>query len=244
MIDLHCHILPNTDDGPKSLEESLYMARFLVADGTTVVTATPHCHRYIHLLRPDILPRVALLNEKLRQENIPLHILPGSEIQVWDSTAYRNEFKQGVLCHLGDQPSYTLLEFNWSWDLFPADAADLIRWINERGTKPIIAHPERHDFFVKQPELLRSLVDAGAWLQITVDSLLGNHGSVAQNFADVFLREFPETILATDAHNPKRCSGLTPGYEWARDHLGETRAAELKARVDLIETTLLGQSSS
>ena len=33
MIDLHSHILPGIDDGSKSLEMSLAMARIAVADG-------------------------------------------------------------------------------------------------------------------------------------------------------------------------------------------------------------------
>ena len=35
MIDLHCHILPELDDGSQSLEESLAMAR--MADRKSVV---------------------------------------------------------------------------------------------------------------------------------------------------------------------------------------------------------------
>ena len=33
MIDLHCHILPELDDGSQSLEESLAMARMAVNSG-------------------------------------------------------------------------------------------------------------------------------------------------------------------------------------------------------------------
>ena len=63
MIDLHCHILPGIDDGAQSLDEALAMAQFYVNDGVTHVVATPHCHRYIHLLRTDILPAVDRLND-------------------------------------------------------------------------------------------------------------------------------------------------------------------------------------
>src|SRR5262245_62037679 len=110
MIDIHCHILPKLDDGPESLDESLRMARYFVEDGVSCVVATPHCHRYIHLLRSDIVPRVAELNRELQVAGIPLLILPGSEIQVTDTDEYRREFEAGLYCHLGDGRAFTLLE--------------------------------------------------------------------------------------------------------------------------------------
>src|SRR5437762_11812275 len=111
MLDLHCHILPGVDDGAGSLDEALAMARFCVRDGITHVVATPHCHRHCRLLRADVLPHVARLNENLATAGIPLTILAGSEIQVTDSAAYRREWEDGLYCHLGDGTACTLLEF-------------------------------------------------------------------------------------------------------------------------------------
>jgi tyrosine-protein phosphatase YwqE len=102
MVDLHSHILPQVDDGAGSLDEALAMARFCVTDGITHVFATPHCHRCVHLLRADVCPLVAQLNSQLEAAKIPLTILPGSEIQVTDTMAYRREFEAGLYCHLGD----------------------------------------------------------------------------------------------------------------------------------------------
>lgn len=235
MIDLHCHILPQADDGPTTLDESLRMAQFSVEDGISVVVATPHCHRHIHLLRADVLPRVASLNAEVQLAGIPLKVLPGSEIQVIDSITYRREFEAGVLCHLGDGNSFTLLEFNWSRELFPDDAAELIRWIRRQGMTPIVAHPERHDYFRDEPELLPPLIDAGAWIQITVDSLLGNFGPHAQAFGEFFLRTHRDAVLASDSHNMRRCSGLSAGFEWVRKNVGPERANDMLARADQIE---------
>jgi protein-tyrosine phosphatase len=239
MIDLHCHILPRVDDGPTNLAESLKLARFAVADGISVITATPHCHRLIHLLREQILPHVDALNQELKSAKIPLTILPGSEIQVFDSAVYRREFEEDLFCHLGDRNDFTLLEFNWAASMFPRDSVELIKWIRDRGMIPIIAHPERHDFFRDQPELLPPLVDAGAWIQITVDSLLGNFGDEAKAFGHLFLKTHREAILATDSHNSKRCSGLTAGYVWVEKQLGLERALDLRRRADRVKTSLL-----
>jgi protein-tyrosine phosphatase len=239
MIDLHCHILPNLDDGPQSLDETLAMARFYVEDGIRYVVATPHCHRYIHLLRADIIPAVERLNTALMKADLPLTVLPGSEIQVTDTTEYRREFEAGLHCHFNDGPDFTLLEFNWSRELFPADAVELVAWIRDQQMTPILAHPERFSYFAAEPGLLKPMIDAGAWIQITVDSLLGNHGPAPQTVGEALLQIYPDAVLATDAHNMARCSGMSAGYAWVREHYGDERAEELLARGEQVLKTLL-----
>src|SRR5207245_2881551 len=125
-----------------------------------------------------------------------------------DSAAYRRDFEAGLYCHLGDGRSFTLLEFPWRGESYPPDAPALAGWLRERGMTPIVAHPERHGYFREDPGRLRALVEAGAWLQVTVDSLLGSHGPAARPAAEELLRTYPAAVLATDAHNLRRCSGL------------------------------------
>jgi protein-tyrosine phosphatase len=239
MLDLHCHILPGVDDGAASLDEALDIARFCVADGITHVAATPHCHRHCRLLRADVLPHVARLNEALADADIPLTVLPGSEVQVTDTAAYRGDFEAGLYCHLGDGSAFTLLEFPWKAERYPPDAAELVGWLRGRGMTPILAHPERHAYLADDPGRLRALVEAGAWLQVTVDSLLGNHGPGPRSAGEALLRTYPDAVLATDAHNRRRCSGLSAGYAWVRERLGPERAEQLRARADQVLAGLL-----
>ena len=215
------------------------MARFCVRDGITHVVATPHCHRVTRLLRPDVLPRVVRLNEELSQASVPLTILPGSEVQVVDTAAYRSDFEADLYCHLGDGRAFTLLEFPWKGEQYPADGPQLVSWLLRQGMTPIVAHPERQGFFEEKPKRLRSLIEAGAWLQVTVDSLLGNHGLAPQSFGENLLRSYSETVLATDAHNLRRCSGLSAGYTWVRERLSQQRADQLRERADFVLSALV-----
>jgi protein-tyrosine phosphatase len=49
VVDIHCHILPGIDDRPRTLEESVTMARVAAASGTTDIVATPHANnRYVY----------------------------------------------------------------------------------------------------------------------------------------------------------------------------------------------------
>jgi protein-tyrosine phosphatase len=210
-----------------------------VGDGITHIVATPHCHGHRRLLRNDVLPAVARLNEDRGRAGVPLTILPGSEIQVTDPEAYRRDFEAGLYCHLGDGRAFTLLEFNWKLEMYPDDAPGLIGWIRKQGMTPIVAHPERHRFFAEDPRRLRALVEAGAWLQVTVDSLLGNHGSDPKVAGEELLNAYPDIVLATDAHNLSRCSGLSAGYAWVAEHLCASRAEDLRARAERVRSALL-----
>ena len=234
MLDIHCHILPATDDGPETLEESLEVARFCVADGITHIVATPHCHQFTHLLRADILPRVAALQEALDENQIPLQLFPGSEIRTSDTALFRDEYDAGVLCHLGDDAAHSLIEFSWREAEYPDDAPGHIGWLRERGTQPIIAHPERHSFFSNDRARLHALVEAGAWLQVTVDSLLGHNGEVTREAGLELLRHYPNCLIASDAHRLTRCSGLSRGYALVAERLGAPRAEDLRARAEAI----------
>ena len=245
MLDVHCHILPALDDGPQTLAEALQIARFCVADGITHIVATPHCHHILHLLRADITPRVAEFQRELDKAEIPLIIFPGSEIRTSDIPRFQEEYEAGVLCHLGDDKTYSLLEFSWRAEDYPDDVAAHIGWLRERGTQPIIAHPERHSFFQHDRERLHELIEAGAWLQITVDSMDGTNGERPQRAAWDYLLFYPDCVLATDAHRLSRCSGLSRGYNLVRQQLGDGREADLRERCDEILRHLLsvGQNS-
>jgi protein-tyrosine phosphatase len=104
----------------------------------------------------------------------------------------------------------------------------------------IIAHPERQSFFEVNSKRLQALVEAGAWLQVTADSLLGNHGPAPRSFGEKLLRCYSEVVLATDAHNLRRCSGLSAGYVWVQERFGAQRADELRSRAQLVLSALVG----
>ena len=76
MIDLHSHILPELDDGSRSLQESLAMARMAVESGVTVMAATPHC---ADARAREVYEAWKLLRQALKENAIPLKLFPGME---------------------------------------------------------------------------------------------------------------------------------------------------------------------
>src|SRR5213080_4939527 len=80
VIDLHTHILPGLDDGARTLEESVAMARSAVADGIRVVAATPHVRDDYPTRAIEMEQGLAQVREALALEGIALEVLPGGEI--------------------------------------------------------------------------------------------------------------------------------------------------------------------
>ncbi|MFL5934083.1 MAG: CpsB/CapC family capsule biosynthesis tyrosine phosphatase, partial [Gaiellaceae bacterium] len=80
MIDLHSHILPGVDDGARTVEESVEIARSAVEDGVEVLAATPH-------VRDDYATSAATMEELVRTTQdalsaagIPLELRRGGEL--------------------------------------------------------------------------------------------------------------------------------------------------------------------
>src|SRR5439155_13615423 len=78
--DIHFHLLPGVDDGPSSMDESVALAAAAVADGTSVVVATPHVRAGFVTDVSDLPDRVRELEERLAREKIGLAVRRGAEL--------------------------------------------------------------------------------------------------------------------------------------------------------------------
>jgi protein-tyrosine phosphatase len=137
MIDWHCHILPGLDDGPDTLDESLEMARLLVAVGFRQVHCTPHSILGRFDNRPSQVQKATTrLQKELRRAGIPLLLSPGMEYYLDDYFPVLLEQPQT----LGD--SQMLLV-----EIPSQSSAELVRdnilRILHKGYVPLLAHPER-----------------------------------------------------------------------------------------------------
>ena len=108
-VDIHCHLLPEIDDGAANWDESLAMARMAVADGIGVVVATPHqLGAFSHNSAPKIRLAVEELQSRLEAERIPLQVLPGADVRIETDLAAR--LGRDEVLSLADNGRYVLLE--------------------------------------------------------------------------------------------------------------------------------------
>lgn len=221
MIDLHCHILPGVDDGPADLAGALAMARVAVADGIHKIAATPHVPMS-GLDRAQITTRVADFQQAVDAEGIDLKLVVGAD------AATSAGLTQLVEHPLHDGP-YMLIEFPHTH--LPADARELVFELLSAGRVPIMTHPERNPSVLRSPENVGELVEAGALVQITAESLTGGFGPESRACARHLLRRGWVHLLASDGHSADwRPPVLSRGLKAAARVLG--RAAALKLVVD------------
>src|SRR5690348_13312664 len=88
VIDLHTHVLPGIDDGARDAAQALAMLRLAASDGITRIVATPHAHHAARL-SVDVGAHVSRLNDLARCEQIPVDVLPGSEVRIVSGLAER-----------------------------------------------------------------------------------------------------------------------------------------------------------
>jgi protein-tyrosine phosphatase len=86
----------------------------------------------------------------------------------------------------------------------PPDLVSVFHELRVFGYHAIVAHPERHPVFAREPEKLAELVRKGTLVQITAGSLLGDFGKTAQKASEEFFRMRLVHAIASDAHSMAR----------------------------------------
>ena len=197
MIDIHNHILPNMDDGASSWEISLRMCEQAHQDGIKTIVATPHTLNGIYENHPqDIEEKVKILNQKLKENNISLQVLPGSEVHLGADIIERLK-KQNIMTL--NKTKYLLLEF--PADQIPHQIEEILFRIQIMGITPIFSHVERNSEFQRKPDSLSNLIQKGALAQLTAASLCGVFGSKTRKFAQELLANDLIYCIASDAHS-------------------------------------------
>lgn len=200
MIDTHAHVLPAVDDGPRSLEDALALAREASARGVRIITATPHARADHPRVRvEEIAGRCAFLEDQCRESGITLGVAPGAEVDLmWAAEA---DEKQLRLASLGQAGVYVLIETPYG-PLPPAFEDRLFDYVTVHDMRVVLAHPERSPAFQKDPKRLAALVNRGVLVQVTAPSMLSRRRSRSRKLAMRLISEELAHVIASDAHGP------------------------------------------
>ncbi len=215
--DIHCHVIPQIDDGASSIDHSIKMARTALNDGTTSLIATPHqLGTNSRVTVGAIKEGVARLKKKIDAEKLGVTVVPGADVRI--DPELPKLLKQGKVLTLADHGKHVLLELPHD-TYYPID--QLLKSLRKQGLVGILSHPERNRGIIKNPDVMWDVVESGGLLQITAASLTGAFGSSCKEIAELAIDEGLIHFIASDAHDTKhRPFGMRDAYDTICDMAG------------------------
>lgn len=194
--DIHSHLVPDVDDGARSVAESLDALDRMVGFGVQRIVTTPHLRgsdtRNTAML--DFMERRwAKVAEAAKTDFSGLDFRCGYEIRLDTPDPDLSDPR----LRLGGTP-FILVE----WPMFrvPPETSGVLGRIRQKGCVPVIAHPERYDGIDDSLGIVRAWKEAGACLQGNYGSVVGQYGPAAQTMALRMLSAGLLDYLASDFH--------------------------------------------
>lgn len=191
--DMHCHILPEVDDGSESLEDSLKMIQMEMEEGVTDIMLTPHYIRGKTDLKL-IQVQYQKLQEEVKKRNYPVQLYLGNEL--FYHSDILEELQSGEALTLAGT-AYVLIEFpiGISYQRMKMAFQELLM----SGYRPILAHLERFECLLDDKERIFELIDLGVLMQANTNSFLRNE---TRRFLLQLLEYEGVHFVGTDSHRP------------------------------------------
>lgn len=198
MIDLHCHILPDMDDGAKNMDISVQMCRIARQNGIKHIVCTPHVKtvgeldRFVQIRNKKIRE----LQEIVNRLDLGLTLYPGAEVYVDDDVFFASNLQRLTI----NSSRYILVEFSFN----NITMKRIVRYLNaiiDMGLIPIVAHPERYELFQFDYDAVNSLLKNGILFQINASSLASLDGPQEFELAYAMAYTGAASFIGTDAHS-------------------------------------------
>ncbi|WP_417760620.1 tyrosine-protein phosphatase [Shewanella sp.] len=203
MYDIHCHVIPNIDDGARTMDEALALLQLAHSSGISHVVATPHMHPGIFDNTPaSIHQGLQQLKQHIQDEGLDLQLAAAAEVRLCAELPRWIEADE--VPYLGEYQGYKVLLLEFPHSHIPVGAEQLVKWLIGRDILPMIAHPERNRDVQKNIKKLLPFRRMNCLLQLTASSVIGDMGEASLSTAVDLLEDNAVDVVATDAHNMHR----------------------------------------
>ncbi|MCW3086113.1 MAG: Capsular biosynthesis protein [Bacteroidetes bacterium] len=195
--DVHSHLVPNVDDGSKGLDDSLSMIAELQAMGYSKIITTPHIMSDGYRNTPEtILGGLEPIKAALKESNNNLDLSAAAEYYV--DFDFERKIENEKLLTFGEK-KYVLFEVSY---LNPPDNLyHVIFKMQLQGYIPVLAHPERYNFWHMEFEKYQDFIDKGVLLQMNINSLTGYYSMPTKKVAEKMIEQNMISFLGTDCHH-------------------------------------------
>jgi protein-tyrosine phosphatase len=203
-VDMHSHLIPGIDDGAKTIDDSLFLLREMVALGFKKVITTPHVMADGYTNSTEaILKGRDLLRQLVKDNNLPIEVDASAEYNI-DGGIYER-IEKNDLIPFGK--NYVLVELPFLAK--PPIMGDVIYKLQIAGYNVILAHPERYSYFHENSfENYESLKDRNVLFQVNIGSLTGVYGKGAKITADRMIDKGMVNFMGSDLHGEKHLALL------------------------------------
>lgn len=194
--DIHSHLVPNIDDGSKSIDDSINMISQLHAMGYKKIITSPHIMGDAYRNTPEtILGGLAHVKTALAENNIPVEISAAAEYYL--DADFEKKLDNEKLLTFGK--NYLLFEVSYMNP--PDNLYHIIFKMQLQGYKPVLAHPERYNFWHSEFDKYEGFIDKGVLLQLNINSLTGYYSIPTKKIAEQMIDKNMLSFLGTDCHH-------------------------------------------
>ena len=225
LIETHCHILPEIDDGASSLEMSLEMVERLKGQGAEKIIVTPHYYSDSISLADFVKKRNAAYERLCRAlpSDSP-EIIPAAEVYISKYLFGNDDLSE--IC-AGDT-KYAFIEHPFSEDFSDRALERLSSLIIDYGITPVLVHIERYRSLMDDTDTLDELIDLGCLTQVNISSFADAHRSIRKKLFK-YLESGRISFIGSDCHNlTTRCPNLGQARQQARAFGAESEFNELR----------------
>ena len=204
MIDYLVNILPDLTEQSPSETEAIKLLQKSEESGVKTLIAAPIFRLHQDTILPtDIRERVSHLNDVAKDEKLAIRVVPGQSIQLDDDLS--SAYERGDLLTLNDT-QYMLITLGGE-RLHPR-ISEILYNLQLKGVKPILAHPERYQYFAANKRFYEELRTTGSYFQVNLLSLTGYYGKISQELAQYLVKSQFVDLLGTDLHHDRHLSAL------------------------------------
>lgn len=196
MIDIHSHIIPNVDDGARSVEETFNILKEAQEAGFTDVILTSHfLLNYYETNAQELIFWKEKLQEVLKKQGTKINLHSGMEIYITNQMEELLENKK-ILTLANSR--YMLIELPLATNVKYFDY--VVYYLEAKGIKPIIAHPERYKCVQKDPDIVEEYIEKGCLIQCNYGSIVNLYGREAEKTIKTLLKRNQVHFLGSDVH--------------------------------------------
>ena len=196
-IDIHSHLLPGIDDGAKNMDDSIRLITKMASYGITNFITTPHVLGTVYPNSSDTI------KEKL--EEVRAELLKRNIKNITINAAAEYMLDEGLSLRLANDDILTIKDHfvlvEMSYFSAPMNLFDVLLEIQIKGYKPILAHPERYNFYHNDFQKFYKLKQAGCLFQLNLLSLTEQYGKNVQKVTHQLLKENLYDFVGTDTHH-------------------------------------------